>query len=271
MYLTRHQTPEGPRWARNGRWLPRDFRLSLALELPRQAAVDLLAALPDGGPADGPLLPPLEPEHEVWASGVTYLRSRDARMAESTTEDVYERVYDAERPELFFKAIGWRVAGDGMPIRVRRDSGWDVPEPELTLVLTRDMDVVGYCAGDDVSSRAIEGANPLYLPQAKIYDGACALGPGIQVCPVDEMGDLPVRLAVTRTGAVAFAGETRTSAMKRPLGELAAYLGRELTFPFGALLMTGTGIVPPEDFSLRPGDVVEVTVGALTLRNPVAG
>src|SRR5919108_2107543 len=179
MELTRHQSPDGPRWARDGRWLPQQLTLGLLLELPKSAMVDLLHRLPAGSQAEGSLLPPLEPMHEVWASGVTYLRSREARKAESTVGDVYELVYDAERPELFLKAIGWRVVGHGAPVRIRRDSHWDVPEPELVLVLNRELEIVGYCAGNDLSSRSIEGENPLYLPQAKIYHNSCALGPGI--------------------------------------------------------------------------------------------
>jgi 2-dehydro-3-deoxy-D-arabinonate dehydratase len=199
---------------------------------------------------------------------VTYLRSRDARKAESQVADVYERAYDAERPELFFKAPGWRVAGHGQPVRVRRDSRWNVPEPELTLLLNSRMEIVGYCAGNDVSSRDIEGENPLYLPQAKVYDGACALGPGLYLLE-GALPDLPIRLAVKRDGATIFAGETSTANMKRSPEELAAWLGRELSFPHGALLMTGTGIVPGDDFSLQPGDHVRVSVGDLTLENPV--
>ena len=146
------------------------------------------------------LLPPLDAAHEVWASGVTYLRSRDARKAESTAGDVYETVYEAERPELFMKAVGWRVVGDGSQVRVRADSRWNVPEPELVLVINRDLEIVGYCAGNDVSSRDIEGANPLYLPQAKIYDGACAVGSGIVLADVEQLRDLPITLRVTRGG-----------------------------------------------------------------------
>jgi 2-dehydro-3-deoxy-D-arabinonate dehydratase len=269
MLLTRHQTPAGPRWACDGRLLPATLRLSLLLELPGDAIGSLLAALPVGDPATSPLLAPIEPEQEVWASGVTYLRSRDARRAESTVADVYERVYDAERPELFLKAIGWRVVGPDAPVRIRRDSAWDVPEPELTLVLNRALEIVGYTAGNDMSSRSIEGENPLYLPQAKIYDGSCALGPGIVLATPDTLRALPIRLVIERAGAVVFQGETSTGQMKRALEELAGFLGRELSFPHGVLLMTGTGIVPPESFTLAPGDIVQITVGELHLKNTV--
>ncbi|HET9017689.1 MAG TPA: fumarylacetoacetate hydrolase family protein [Thermomicrobiaceae bacterium] len=274
LFLTRHRTAAGPehaRWALNGRYLPADLTLSLLLELPARAVADLLAALPEGPRADdGDRLAPVEPLHEVWAAGVTYLRSRDARRAESTVADIYEKVYDAERPEVFLTATGWRVVGDGMPVRIRRDSTWDVPEPELVVVLNQAMEVVGYCAGNDMSSRSIEGENPLYLPQAKVYDGSCALGPGILLAGADELRDLTITLAIRRGDATAFQGETSTAQMKRGVAELAECLGRETSFPQGAFLMTGTGLVPPEDFTLQPGDVVRVTVGDLTLVNPVA-
>jgi 2-dehydro-3-deoxy-D-arabinonate dehydratase len=218
-------------------------------------------------PAAGPLLPPIEPDQEVWASGVAYLRSRDARKAESATGDIYEKVYEAERPELFFKALGRRVVGPSDAIRVRRDSRWNVPEPELTLVINCRGEIVGYCAGNDVSSRDIEGANPLYLPQAKVYNGSCALGPGIALAGPDQLRDLAIVLAIERDGQVVFWGETRTSRMKRSFEELAAFLYRELAFPGGAFLMTGTGIVPDETFSLGPGDRVRIQVGELLLEN----
>jgi len=220
-------------------------------------------------PAPGALLPPLDAAQEVWAAGVTYLRSREARRAESAVGDIYETVYTAARPELFYKAPGWRVAGPGGAVRIRRDSTWDVPEPELVLVINQAGAIVGYCAGNDMSSRSIEGENPLYLPQAKIYDGACALGPGILLASPDALRDLPIGLRITRAGAAVFDGATRTGQMKRPLEELVAYLRRELAFPQGVLLMTGTGLVPPDGFTLRAGDQVEITVGPLQLANPV--
>src|SRR5919205_3158040 len=152
MFLSRHQFPYGTRWARDGRLLPRGFTLEDLLELPRTIGLEYLSILPTGAPAESPLVAPIEPLQEVWASGVTYLRSRDARMAESGSQDVYEKVYDAERPELFLKAIGWRVVGNGQAVRVRPDSDWNVPEPELVLIFNRDLDVVGYTAGNDISS-----------------------------------------------------------------------------------------------------------------------
>lgn len=267
--LTRHSTMTGPRWAMDGLFLAPSFTLGLLLELPRAAYADALASLLTGEGATGDLLPPVEPWQEVWASGVTYLRSRDARQAESETGDIYARVYTAERPELFLKAIGWRVMGPDDPIHVRPDSTWDVPEPELTLVINARREIVGYVAGNDVSSRSIEGANPLYLPQAKVYAGSCALGPGIILSSPDEMRDLPITLEIRRQGEQVFYGETATSRMKRTLEELVAYLFKELPFPNGTFLMTGTGIVPPDDFTLSEGDVVQIGVGELTLLNEV--
>lgn len=271
MLLTRHQTfQQQARWALDGRWLPPDFTLATALQLPRQSLATSLKTLASAESASGELLPPIEATQEVWAAGVTYLRSREARKAESLSADVYERVYEAERPELFFKAIGWRVVGMGQPIRIRRDSRWDVPEPELTLVINQHGEIVGYCAGDDVSSRSIEGDNPLYLPQAKIYTGACALGPGLLLSEPAELADTPIRLEIWRADDLIFQGETRTSQMKRTFEELVTYLKREMDFPAGVFLMTGTGLVPPDAVTLKPGDLTRITVGALTLENKVA-
>jgi 2-dehydro-3-deoxy-D-arabinonate dehydratase len=269
MYLTKHRSGGGSRWALDGRALPEAFTLAGLLALPRAELQDFLRAQPQDEDAAGALLPPVEGDHEVWAAGVTYERSREAREAESSARDVYARVYEAERPELFFKATGWRVAGHGMPIRVRADSRWNVPEAELTLAVNAHGEIVGFCAGNDVSSRDIEGDNPLYLPQAKIYDGACALGPGLVLANAGALRDLPVRADVLRAGRTIFSGETRTSRMKRPLEELVAYLVRELAFPRGVFLMTGTGVVPPPEFSMEPGDRARVTIGPLTLENDV--
>jgi 2-dehydro-3-deoxy-D-arabinonate dehydratase len=185
---------------------------------------------------------------------------------------VYERVYSATRPELFFKQAGWRTVGQGDAIRIRADSQWNVPEPELVLVVNRHQEILGFTAGNDVSSRDIEGENPLYLPQAKVYDGSCALGPGILVVDaVRRLADLPIELEVWRRDAIAFKGNTNTSRIKRRFEELVEYLFRELSFPFGVLLMTGTGIVPPDDFTLEIGDRVVIKVGSLHLENMVAG
>lgn len=269
MYLTRHQLPNSPRWALDGALLPSSVGLDLLLEVDAASLGPMLGNMPRGDAAVGPVLAPLEAEHEIWASGVTYMRSREARMAESDTRDVYDKVYDAERPELFFKASGRRAVGPDAPVRIRRDSRWNVPEPELVVVANSRGEIVGYSAGNDMSSRDIEGANPLYLPQAKVYDGGCALGPGIMLHPPDAMRDLPIRLSITRGGTTVFADETSTSQMKRSLEELIGYLYREITFPAGVFLMTGTGIVPGEDFTLQPGDSIEISVGELTLVNTV--
>lgn len=234
--------------------------LSAALE----AAGD--RAVPDGAR----VAPPVESQ-EIWAAGVTYRRSRDARVDESdAAADCYRRVYDAPRPELFFKAPGWRARGAGDSIRVRADSGWNVPEPELTLVLDAAGQIAGYTIGDDVSSRSIEGENPLYLPQAKSYDGACAIGPALvpaaAVAPPFE-----IEMAIAREGETVFAGRTSTAEMRRGLDELAGYLYRELSFPLGALLMTGTSLVPEPPLTLRPGDEVTIGISGLgRLTNRVA-
>ncbi len=200
---------------------------------------------------------------------MTYLSSRMAREAESQNADVYAKVYSAARPELFFKAAGWRVRGPGAGIRVRADSHWNVPEPELVLLLDAAGAIRGFTAGNDVSSRSIEGENPLYLPQAKVYDGACAIGPAIRLCDADDLRDLPISLGIARGGANVFDGATRTSQIKRSLEELAGYLFRELAFPQGAFLFTGTGVVPGEDFTLQGGDVVRIDIGGLVLENAV--
>ena len=217
------------------------------------------------------LLAPVDAQ-EVWAAGVTYLRSREARLEESGGADAYARVYGAERPELFFKANGRRVAGSGESVGVRADSGWNLPEPEVAVVVNAHGEIAGYTVGDDVGSRDIEGENPLYVPQAKVYSRSCALGPGIR--PAWELPTDPVfeiDLAVRRGGDIVVQGSTDTSRMVRGWHELVAWLTRALDFPDGAVLLTGTGIVPEGDFSLREGDEVSITVaGVGTLRNAVA-
>jgi 2-dehydro-3-deoxy-D-arabinonate dehydratase len=270
MYLSHHSTATGPRWALDGSYLPQDFTLERLLEVPATEVRSLLEGQSLEGDAEDLVLPPVEPAHEVWASGVTYLQSREARELESTEADSYEKVYDAERPELFFKALGWRVVGHGDTVRVRGDSLWNVPEPELVLVINSGMEIVGYTAGNDVSSRDIEGENTLYLPQAKVYDGSCSLGPGIVLSNPDAMMDLRITMSIERGGALVFDGEIGTSQMKRSAEELAAFLGRELAFPGGAFLMSGTGIVPEDDFTLESGDLVRISVGDLVLENEVA-
>ena len=215
------------------------------------------------------LLPPVEPP-EVWCAGVTYERSRDARIEESAVRDVYSLVYDAERPELFLKdAACRRTVGPGEPVGVRSDSAWNVPEPEIALVLGDDGAIAGVTIGNDVSSRDIEGANPLYLPQAKVYAGACALGPAVVSPPPDEAFE--IRLHVfDAAGEALFSGETSTTRMKRSFEELVEYLLRDNPVPAGSVLLTGTGLVPPDDFTLEPGHVVEIEVpGIGILSNPV--
>jgi 2-dehydro-3-deoxy-D-arabinonate dehydratase len=270
MLLTRHQTTAGARWALDGHLLPASLTLGTLLDLPRANMLELLGTLPVGESAAGESATPIDPGQEVWAAGVTYLRSRDARRVESTVADMYDRVYEAARPELFFKTMGWRVAGNGMPIRIRADSQWNVPEPELVLVVNRRREIIGYCAGNDVSSRDIEGENPLYLPQAKVYNGSCALGHGILLCSSEEIKDIPIRLEIRRRGETIFAGETSTGTMKRELSELVEYLTRELDFPQGVFLMTGTCLVPGNDFTLQPDDLVTIQVGALKIENQVS-
>jgi 2-dehydro-3-deoxy-D-arabinonate dehydratase len=269
MFLTRHQTADGPCWALDSKFLPRGLTLAALLALPQASLVSLLKSLPAGEAAAGELLPPVEPAQEVWGSGVTYLRSREARKAESVMADVYQRVYDAERPEIFFKQIGWRTVGHGQAVRIRKDTRWNVPEPELTLVINAHREIIGYTVGNDMSSRDIEGENPLYLPQAKTYNGSCAVGPGIEIAEANAMTDLTIQLQIGRDGATVFSGETSTDNIKRPLDELVDYLYRELDFPHGAFLMTGTGIVPPDNFTLATGDVIRVTIAGQTLENKV--
>jgi 2-dehydro-3-deoxy-D-arabinonate dehydratase len=218
---------------------------------------------------NSPILPPVDLQ-EVWASGVTYQRSKIARMDESRkSANIYDQVYDAERPELFFKATPSRVVGHGMPIRIRRDSTWNVPEPELVLVLSSRGEIVGTTIGNDMSSRSIEGDNPLYLPQAKIYDGACAVGPVIDIRE-GETTSRSIGITIDRGGVTVFSGEISTSQMRRKPEDLSHWLFRELQFPAGVFLFTGTGIVPPNNFTLCAGDVVAITIeGIGTLRNTV--
>ena len=218
---------------------------------------------------------PLAPigTQEVWAAGVTYTRSRAARVEESKDTGggtFYDRVYEAARPELFFKAAAWRVRGSGDPVRVRRDATWTVPEPEIALCINALGAIVGYSIANDVSSRDIEGENPLYLPQAKIYDGACALGPAVLVSNERLSADTPIELRVTRAGATVVEGRTTFSQMRRDPAELVEYLYRETSFPSGCVLLTGTGIVPPDDFTLQPGDEIRIDVPPIgTLSNVV--
>jgi 2-dehydro-3-deoxy-D-arabinonate dehydratase len=218
------------------------------------------------------LLAPVDGRTEVWAAGVTYERSRTARMAESeNSADIYDRVYGAARPELFFKSAAWRVSGPGAPVSVRADSTVDVPEPELAVVLNYAGDVAGYTICNDMSSRSIEGENPLYLPQAKIYLGGCAVGPGIT--PAWEIPDpyaLTIEMTISRAGTTVWNGSSSTSSLHRRIDELAAYLFREDDFPEGAVLSTGTSLVPDLPFTLQAGDEIRIGIPPLgELINPV--
>jgi 2-dehydro-3-deoxy-D-arabinonate dehydratase len=216
-------------------------------------------------------LPPVD-RQEIWASGVTYKRSKVAREEESEgAAQFYDKVYSAPRPELFFKATPERCSAHGEPIRVRSDSKWNVPEPELTLVISPDLRIVGYTIGNDVSSRDIEGENPLYLPQAKVYHGSCAVGPVVALAnSIPDVSQCEIRLIIQRNRQVSFDGTTSFSQMNRTPKELVEWLGKENRFPHGVLLMTGTGIVPPDSFSLAPGDVVDISISGIgTLTNPV--
>ncbi len=218
------------------------------------------------------ILPPIGSQ-EVWAAGVTYYRSRSARMEESKTAgggSFYDAVYTAERPELFFKAAGWRVIGPGKAVRIRPDAKWSVPEPELTLLINDGGKLIGYTIGNDMSSRDIEGENPLYLPQAKVYNGSCALGPCVLLSS-QPLTDNLIRLEIRRRGDTSFSGTTSISELKRHPQQLIDFLFRELSFPHGAFLMTGTGIVPPDDFTLQHGDEIRITIDGIgVLENHVA-
>lgn len=211
-------------------------------------------------------------DQEVWAAGVTYFRSRTARMeeAESAGGDVfYDKVYDADRPELFFKATAPRTRGHQDKVAIRDDSTWDVPEPELTLAINSEGKIFGYTIGNDMSSRSIEGENPLYLPQAKVYTGSCAIGPCLHVGHAPGP-DTAISIGIARGGEVVFNGETQASQLKRSFNELAGYLFRSNEFRYGAYLMTGTGIVPDSDFTLQAGDLISISIdGAGTLVNEV--
>jgi 2-dehydro-3-deoxy-D-arabinonate dehydratase len=219
------------------------------------------------------LLPPIS-KQEVWASGVTYLRSREARMEESKDAgggDFYSRVYEARRPELFFKAPSYRTVGSGCHVRIRKDSRWNVPEPELVLFICSAGSIEGYTIGNDMSSRDIEGENPLYLPQAKSYEGSTSIGPCLYVpeTPIDP--DSIISIAIHRNLKLVFTGKISINRMKRTHTELAGYLFLELNFPYGSFLMTGTGIVPPDNFTLNSGDIIKITIEHIgTLENTVA-
>jgi len=235
-------------------------------------AVEFLASSDEQIPLEQlTLLPPID-QQEVWAAGVTYKRSKTARMEESTAAaSCYDRVYASPRPELFFKASPHRVAGHGQPLRIRTDSNWNVPEPELTLVLSSKLQLVGFTVGNDMSSRDIEGDNPLYLPQAKCYNQSCGLGPWITL-PVGmpPRSEIGIRLVIHRAGKIVYDGRTSVEQMARTFENLIGWLGRDNSFPTGAFLLTGTGIVPDSPFTLNRGDIVEIKIDGIgTLLNPI--
>ncbi|MBX2945095.1 MAG: fumarylacetoacetate hydrolase family protein [Cyclobacteriaceae bacterium] len=211
---------------------------------------------------------------ELWACGVTYMRSKVGRQEESKTSgggDFYARVYEAERPEVFFKSTAHRVVGHGGKVRIRKDSTWDVPEPELTLVVTSSGKIIGYTIGNDMSSRSIEGENPLYLPQAKTYDGCAAIGPCVYVTDTPIKPETVIHLDILRNGDTVYTDSIAINQMKRSLEELASFVYRECSFPYGCLIMTGTGIVPPNDFTLKSGDEIRIKIGSIgTLINFVS-
>ncbi|MFC0627109.1 fumarylacetoacetate hydrolase family protein [Kribbella deserti] len=278
MHLVRFQAPgEQPRVGvlADGAVAPIEGYSSMA-ELLRLSVDELRTAVgtvSDAIDAAGVrLLPPIDERAEVWCAGVTYERSRGARMEESTEQSVYDRVYSAERPELFGKSPAWRVVTDGEPIGIRVDSGHDVPEPELAVVANSHGQIAGFTVCNDVSSRSIEGVNPLYIPQAKVFAGGCALATGIR--PVWEVADpanLTIDLRITRDGAEVFAGTTSTAKLVRPLADLVDVLFVPNDFPDGVVLATGTGIVPELDFALWAGDVVAISIEEVgTLTNTVA-
>jgi 2-dehydro-3-deoxy-D-arabinonate dehydratase len=219
------------------------------------------------------ILPPVGSRQELWACGVTYLKSKIGRQEESKDAgggDFYARVYEAERPEVFFKATPHRIVGTNDKVRIRKDSTWDVPEPELTLVVSSSGKIIGYTIGNDMSSRSIEGENPLYLPQAKTYDACAAIGPCIYVTEEALSPDTTIRLQINRLGKAVFEGSVAISQIKRPLEQLASFVYRECSFPYGCLIMTGTGIVPEHDFTLKTGDEIKISIDGIgTLVNEV--
>ena len=223
--------------------------------------------------AEATILPPIESQ-EVWASGVTYYRSRSARIEESKDAgggDFYDRVYSAPRPELFFKATGRRVVGPNDKVQIRSDATWSVPEPEMTLLISPKGKITGYTIGNDMSSRDIEGENPLYLPQAKVYDRSCALGPCIFVSPDPLPAETGIEIQIERSGQIAFSGTTSLTELKRDPKTLVSFLYRDNSFPHGSFLMTGTGIVPPDSFTLASGDRISITITPIgVLTNEVA-
>lgn len=255
--------------------LPRATTIAeiLASPNPQRLAKELVDSATAPIPAaECEFLAPLD-RQEVWAAGVTYKRSKVAREEESKgAAQFYDKVYSAPRPELFMKSTPEKVVGPGQKVRIRADSKWNVPEPELALVISPDLRIVGYTIGNDMSSRDIEGENPLYLPQAKIYRGSCAIGPAITLASAmpAKPEAIGIRLAISRGGKTAFEGATSAAALNRTLESLVEWLGKENDFPHGVILLTGTGVVPPDDFSLASGDDIAITIDGIgTLTNRV--
>jgi 2-dehydro-3-deoxy-D-arabinonate dehydratase len=254
----------------NGNYFSIEHSLTDLLSMRVQDARTIIDGADKSVPAPTGLVAPIDKYHEVWACGVTYLRSKVGRMEESEIPDLYSRVYDAERPEIFYKSIGWRVVPNGEPVGIRRDSGWDVPEAEVVLVVNSHQEIFGFTVGNDMSSRSIEGDNTLYLPQAKSYEKSCTIGSFI--VPSWEISEavFPFTLSVERDSVEVFAGSSSSGQMKRGFAELVDWLFRSLPMPHGAMLFTGTGIVPEADFTLQEGDVVKIDAGVLgNLNNPV--
>jgi len=255
------------RIAEERRLTPEALIKQSSLKLSRSFSYEELDRPPDPGK---PHLLQSVVSAEVWAAGVTYERSRQAREAESEVADIYERVYDAERPEIFFKATPSRCVGPNQPLGLRGDSRWIVPEPELALILDRSLRVVGFTLGNDMSCRDIEGENPLYLPQAKVFTNCCSLGPAVLLAENDASPEFVIECRILREGQVVFQGTVSTKQMHRRFAELVQFLRRCNTFAGMTTLLTGTGIVPPNDFSLRAGDIVEISSPSIgVLRNPV--
>jgi 2-dehydro-3-deoxy-D-arabinonate dehydratase len=274
-----YRTTLGPMVDSGGAWTALhdlDWNAIFRLQHPRAWLLEEVQRRGSGHarpPAEADLLPPIVSQ-EVWAAGVTYLRSRDARKEEAKDSgggDFYQRVYEADRPEIFFKSTAHRTVGPGQKVRIRGDSKWNVPEPELTLAVNTAGRIFGYTVGNDMSSRDIEGENPLYLPQAKVYDGSCALGPCLLLSEEPLPATTEIRLSIHRGGQPVFQGATSLAQMKRRLDELVEWLFRDSSFPVGVLLMTGTGVVPPDSFSLKSGDDVRIEIPPIgELHNVVA-
>lgn len=254
----------------DGKYFSLKHSLSDLLSMDLAEARSIIEGADTSVDAPTSLLAPIDSHHEVWACGVTYLRSKVGRMEESEIPDLYSKVYEAERPEIFYKSAGWRVIANGAPVGIRRDSGWDVPEAEVVLVVNSQEEIFGYTIGNDMSSRSIEGENTLYLPQAKSYEKACTIGSFILPSWEVEDATFPFELSVERNGTRVFSGSSSSAQMKRGFSELVDWLFRSLSMPHGAMLFTGTGIVPDADFTLHEGDLVKIDGGVLGhLNNPV--